>query len=172
MPDFRKLEDLFKHQLRDIYSAENQMINILPEMAGSASHTDLTDVFIRHLTETKEHKKRLNSVADELNIDIEGVNCEPIEGMINKTNPFINQPITDEVKDAGIIANGQRLEHYEISAYASLVRYADALCYFRVAKILKQTMAEESNTDQRLNELAIDNANKQARPYLVRIMSD
>jgi ferritin-like metal-binding protein YciE len=163
MSNFNSLEDLFYHQLRDIYSAEKQLINALPEMAENANDSSLKDAFTDHLKETKNHKQRLDEIAEKLNIDIDNENSDAMQGLIQNAKSFISQDSSKEVKDAGMIADGQRVEHYEISAYGTLVQYAQALKQQDIADMLKQSQQEEANADQLLNDIAVENVNQQAK---------
>jgi ferritin-like metal-binding protein YciE len=162
MSDLNSLEGLFYHQLMDIYSTEKQLIDALPEMAEKANNMSLKDAFNEHLEETKTHKKRLDKISNELNIDIDGKTSNAMKGLINEAQSFIKEDADDKVKDAGMIAQAQRVEHYEISAYGTLVQYAQALNYQDIVKTLKQTQQEEKNADQLLNDLAIEDINQQA----------
>jgi ferritin-like metal-binding protein YciE len=163
MANFQKLEDLFHHELRDVYSAEKQLIDALPEMAEKASNTGLKDAFTEHLEETKTHKQRLDDIASKLDMDIDGATCNAMQGLINETKSFLSENAAADVQDAGMIADGQRVEHYEISAYGTLVQYAEALRQTDIANTLLQTQNEEANADQLLNDLAINNINSQAK---------
>lgn len=163
MSKLKNLEDLFHHQLKDIYSAEKQLINALPTMKEKASNDDLKQAFADHLEETKEQKKRLDEIAELLDLDLTGETCNAMKGLIKEAKEFISEDASKEVRDAGIIADAQRIEHYEISAYGTAVQFAKGLHKNDITKKLQKTLDEESSADEKLNKLAVDNINKQAK---------
>jgi len=165
MSKLNNLEDLFHHQLKDIYSAEKQLISALPTMKEKASNAKLKQAFEDHLKETKKHKKRLDEIADTLGIDLSGETCNAMKGLIKEAKEFISEDASEEVRDAGIIADAQRIEHYEISAYGTAVQFAMGVDQSKIAEKLQQTLDEESAADKKLNELAVNNINKQAKDY-------
>jgi ferritin-like metal-binding protein YciE len=158
----RTLEDLFEHQLQDLYSAEKQLIEALPKMVESAKDQKLKKAFESHLEETKTHKKRLEDVCKELGIKPEGEKCKAMEGLIKEAEGFIKEKKDDDVHNAGIIAEAQRVEHYEISGYGTAVRYAKELGHVKIAKTLKSTLDEEYAADDKLTEMAEGRLNKKA----------
>lgn len=162
MSQLTNLEDLFHHQLKDIYNAENQLIHALPEMEKQAKSSDLKNAFSEHLEETKIQKERLDSIANELNINLSGETCEAMQGLIEEAKSFVSEEASDPVKDAGIIADAQRIEHYEISAYGTVVHFAKVLGHNKVADLLQETLDEEKNADSLLNDIAVQNINKKA----------
>lgn len=159
----KNLEDLFEHQLRDLYSAENQLIDALPKMAENAQDKKLKKAFEHHLEETKEHKKRIEEISRELDIDPKGEDCKAMKGLIAEAEHFLSEDAESDVKDAGLIAEAQRVEHYEISGYGTLVRYAKELGHREIADKLAKTLKEEYNADQSLNELAETRLNEKAK---------
>lgn len=159
----KNLEELFEHQLKDLYSAEDQLTNALPKMAKNATNSELRKAFEDHLEETKQQKKRLEEICEELDIDPKGEKCKAMEGLIKEAESFLDEVDDDEVKDAGMIAEAQRVEHYEISGYGTAVRYAKELGHDEIAKKLKQTLDEEYNADEKLNTLAENRLNKKAK---------
>lgn len=163
MRELNNLEDLFRHQLRDIYNAENQLIGALPTMIENSSSEWLKEAFEEHLEETRGHKHRLEEIGQSLGIDLAGEVCNAMEGLIEEAEEFINANPALDVKDAGIIADAQRIEHYEISAYGTAVTFAEALGHHNAARKLQQTLDEESAADSRLNELAIESVNPRAK---------
>lgn len=163
MGKLNNLEDLFHHQLKDLYSAEKQLIDALPKMKKEANNDSLKKAFESHLEETKNQKKRLDEIADMLDLDLSGETCEAMKGLIEEAEEFISEDATPEVRDAGLIADAQRVEHYEISGYGTAVRYAEALGHEEAADKLQETLDEESSADEKLNDLAVDNVNKQAK---------
>jgi len=159
----KKLEDLFEHQLKDLYSAENQLIDALPKMVKNAHDEKLRKAFKDHLEETKTHKKRLEEVCKELDIDPKGETCKAMEGLIKEAEGFLKEDADNEVRDAGLIAEAQRVEHYEISGYGTAVRYAKELGHDDIAKKLQKTLDEEYGADDTLNDMAEDRLNRKAK---------
>ncbi|MEO2073725.1 MAG: ferritin-like domain-containing protein [Zunongwangia sp.] len=156
------LQDLFKHQLKDLYSAETQLIKALPKMVKAAKNEKLKKAFQDHLEETKQHKERLSEICKELGIKPTGETCKAMKGLIEEAEDFLKEKTTDEVNDAGIIADAQRIEHYEISGYGTVVRYAKELGYKELASKLQKTLDQEYNADNTLDKLAEKRLNKKA----------
>lgn len=163
MKKLKNLEDLFHHQLRDIYSAEKQLVDALPKMAKEATNKKLKTAFNDHLEETKKHVERLEEIEDELEIKLSGETCKAMKGLINEAESFISEDAEDHVRDAGIIADAQRIEHYEISAYGTVVEYAKALRKRDIVTLLEKSLREETKADKKLNDLAIDTINVKAK---------
>src|SRR5690606_37349511 len=120
----KNLEELFEHQLQDLYSAEDQLTKALPKMAKKAKDSKLKKAFEDHLEETKEHKKRVKEICDELDIDAKGETWKAMKGLIKEAEGFMDEADNEDVLHAGMIAEAQRVEHYEISGYGTAVRYA------------------------------------------------
>lgn len=158
----KTLEELFEHQLKDLYSAETQLVDALPKMAEKANDNKLKEAFEGHLEETREHKSRLDAICRELDISPKGETCKAMEGLIREAKSFISEADTDEVMDAGLIAEAQRVEHYEISGYGTAVRYAKELGHHDIAERLQMTLEEEYGADKKLNKLAEGRLNKKA----------
>lgn len=158
----KNLQELFEHQLKDLYNAESQLIKALPKMVKNASDKKLKEAFESHLTETKEHKSRLEEVCKKLGISPGGENCKAMEGLIKEAEGFIEEAESDDVMDAGLIAEAQRVEHYEISGYGTAVRYAKELGHKDIAKKLQTTLDEEYAADEKLDKLAEGRLNKEA----------
>ena len=159
----KDLKELFEHQLKDLYSAENQLIKALPKMAKNANDQKLKDAFESHLEETKEHKERLSEICDELGIKPTGETCKAMKGLIEEAEEFLKEDASEEVRDAGLIADAQRVEHYEISGYGTVVRYAKELGHKDIAKKLQKTLDEEYDADNKLDKLAESRLNKKAK---------
>ncbi|MGW1453667.1 YciE/YciF ferroxidase family protein [Salegentibacter agarivorans] len=159
----KKLEDLFEHQLKDLYSAESQLVKALPKMAKAANDEKLKKAFEDHLEETKEHKKRLEEVSKDLGFKPTSEECKAMKGLIEEAESFLKEDAEDDVRDAGLIADAQRVEHYEISGYGTLVRYAKELGHKDAAKTLQKTLDEEYTADEDLNKLAEKRVNKKAK---------
>lgn len=161
----KNLKELFEHQLKDLYSAEDQLTEALPKMVKNAKDSNLKKAFEDHLEETKKHKSRLKEICDELEIDPKGETCKAMKGLIKEAEDFLEEMEDgdDDVKNAGMIAEAQRVEHYEISGYGTAVRYAKELGHTDIAKKLQKTLDEEYNADEKLNDLAEDRLNKKAK---------
>ncbi|TQI72162.1 ferritin-like metal-binding protein YciE [Gramella sp. Hel_I_59] len=159
----KNLKDLFEHQLKDLYSAESQLLKALPKMAENATDAKLKKAFEAHLEETKEHQQRLEEVCKELEIKPTGETCKAMKGLIAEAEAFLKEDAEKEVRDAGLIADAQRVEHYEISGYGTVVRYAKELGYDSIAKKLQKTLDEEYTADEKLDKLAEGRLNKKAK---------
>jgi ferritin-like metal-binding protein YciE len=158
----KTLEDLFEHQLKDLYSAEDQLIKALPKMVENATDSTLKQAFSDHLEETKQHKRRLEEVCDELDLNPNGEKCKAMEGLIKEAESFLKEDLSDEVKNAGLIAEAQRVEHYEIAGYGTVCTYAEELGHKEIADKLKKTLDEEYGADDKLKEIAKDRLNQKA----------
>ncbi len=159
----KNLEQLFEHQLKDLYSAETQLIDALPKMAEHAHDKKLKKAFEDHLEETKEQKKRLEKICKQLDIDPKGETCNAMKGLIKEAEGFIKEDASEEVRDAGLIAEAQRVEHYEISGYGTAARFAKELGHDDIAKMLQTTLDEEYKADTKLNDMAEDRLNRKAK---------
>ena len=158
----RNLEDLFEHQLKDLYNAEGQLVNAIPKMVSEAHNGDLKKAFEDHLQETRNHIERLRDICKELNIDPKGEECKAMRGIIKEGEDFLNEDTDPDVKDAGLIAEAQRIEHYEIAGYGTLVQFAQELGYNDIANKLNETLTEEKTADEKLNSLAKERINRKA----------
>lgn len=159
----KNLKDLFEHQLKDLYSAETQLIEALPKLAKNADDEKLKSAFEKHLEETKGHKKRLEEICDTLGIKPTGEKCKAMEGLVKEAESFLEEDTEKDVKDAGLIAEAQRVEHYEISGYGTAARYAKELGHNDIASKLKETLDEEYKTDDLLTKMAESRLNKEAK---------
>lgn len=158
----KNLQELFEHQLKDLHSAEDQLIKALPKLAKKAKDDALRKALEKHLEETKEHKSRLEKIGKDIGIDVKGETCKGMKGLIEETESMMKELKNDEVKNAGIIADAQRVEHYEISGYGTAVRYAKELGHDDIAKTLQTTLDEEYQADKVLNNLAEKRLNREA----------
>jgi ferritin-like metal-binding protein YciE len=158
----KTLQDLFENQLKDLYSAETQLIAALPKMIEKANDKRLKQAFENHLEETKEQKSRIENICRELNITPSGETCRAMEGLIKEAKHFMEEAESEEVMDAGLIAEAQRVEHYEISGYGTAVRFAKELGHDDIAKTLQKTLDEEYDADNALDKLAENRLNKKA----------
>ena len=156
------LADLLHQELKDLYSAENQLVKALPKMAKAANNEELADGFTQHLEETKGHVERLDSIAKKLDIKLTGHKCKAMEGLIEEGAELISEDANPSVKDAGLIGAAQRVEHYEIAGYGTAIALAQKLGHSEVAEILAQTLEEEKATDVKLTELAESAVNSEA----------
>jgi ferritin-like metal-binding protein YciE len=153
------LRELFIEELEDLYSGEKMIIKALPKMASEASTPELKRAFEEHLRQTEGHVKRLDQIFDQLekedkDIDREDKKCKGIEGIIKEGEELIKKDAEPEVRDAGLIAAAQRVEHYEIAAYGTVRTYANLLGRSNFAQLLEKTLEEEKETDQLLNTIA------------------
>lgn len=158
----KNLEELLEHEIQDLYSAENQLVEALPKMAKAASHPDLKAAFEKHLEETKLQVSRLEQVAEQLGIDPDGGKCKGMEGLIKEGEKMIDEDADEEVRDAGLIGAAQRVEHYEIAGYGTASYYAQMLGKREVAGLLDQTLEEEKSADNKLNSIAKNKVNELA----------
>ena len=148
------LKDLFVDELKDIYSAENQITKALPKMAKTAKSPDLKKGFELHLEQTKGKIARLDQIFDELGESPKGKKCHGMEGLLEEGKELMGEDAEPEVMDAGLISAAQRVEHYEIAAYGTVKTYAELLGMSKAAKLLDETLKEEKDTDQKLTGLA------------------
>ncbi|MCR5886949.1 ferritin-like domain-containing protein [Hymenobacter sp. J193] len=158
----KSLDDLFAEQLKDLYSAETQLVKALPDMASEARDARLRQGFETHLQETINQVSRLEQIGRGLNLDLTGHTCKAMQGLVAEGKETIAEDATDEVKDAALIAAAQRVEHYEISGYGTAAHYAERLGHTEAASLLRQTLQEEQLTDTKLNDLAKSYINQRA----------
>jgi ferritin-like metal-binding protein YciE len=159
----KSLEDLFVHELKDLFSAEKQLVRALPKMAKAASSEKLRDAFEEHLAQTEEHVSRLEQIFEMLNKGSRGEKCAAMEGLIEEGKKMIEEDAEPHVKDAGLIACAQRVEHYEIAGYGVARTFAQLLGHADVADLLQTTLDEEKETDIQLTELAETEINVEAQ---------
>lgn len=156
------LEDLLVEQLKDLYSAEDQLVKALPKLVKAATSPDLKKAFEEHLEETKGHVTRLEEAFILLGKKAVAKKCKAMEGLIEEGSELISEDADPDVKDAGLIGAAQKVEHYEIAAYGTVRAYAELLDLPEVADLLAQTLEEEKEADENLTELATDAINLQA----------
>ena len=152
--DIQTFEDLFLHQLQDIYYAERQITKALPTMIGKATAPELKAGFETHLAETEGQIRRLDQVFGLVGQDPKGVTCPAIDGIIKEANEVAGEIGDKRVLDAALIAAAQAVEHYEITRYGTLIAWARQIGRDDAASILEQTLAEEKATDDKLSTLA------------------
>jgi ferritin-like metal-binding protein YciE len=148
------LEELLVDQLKDLYSAENQLVKALPKMAKAASSPELKRAIERHLEETRKQVERLNQIGVNLDIKLTGKKCKGMEGLIEEGKELLEEDLDENAIDAGIIGAAQKVEHYEIAAYGTARTHANLLGYNKIAKLLQQTLDEEGAADKKLTALA------------------
>jgi ferritin-like metal-binding protein YciE len=148
------LTDLYIHELKDLYSAEQQLVKALPKMAKAAGNKELVAGFQEHLEQTKGHAQRLEQILSSHKQTARGPKCKGMEGIVAEGAELIEEEADDEVKDAGLIAAAQRVEHYEMAGYGTARTYAELLGDKEAANLLQMTLEEERATDQKLTKLA------------------
>lgn len=156
------LDDLFEMQLKDLYSAENQLVTALPLMAENAKDGRLRAGLTKHLRETEKQVQRLERIGQDLGIGLTGHTCQAMAGLVAEGKELLSEDATDEVLDAALIAATQRIEHYEIAGYGTAAHYAERLGHTQAVDLLRQTLEEEQLTDTKLNDLAKNYLNKKA----------
>lgn len=159
----KDLKDLFEHQLKDLHSAESQLMKALPKMKEHAKDDKLKKAFEKHLKETEGHKKQIEEICKDLGIKPTGEKCKAMEGLVKEAESFLKEDVDKEVVDAGLIAEAQRVEHYEISGYGTAIRFAKELGHDDIATKLKKTLDEEYKTDDLLTKMAEGRLNKKAK---------
>jgi len=147
------LKDLYVEEIKDLYSAEKQLIKALPKMAKAAKDTQLQQAFRNHLKETEQHVARIEMICQELGVSPRGKKCVGMEGLIEEGSEMINEA-NDDALDAGLISKAQHVEHYEMAGYGTVRTYARQLGFENQAELLQQTLDEEGKADQLLTELA------------------
>lgn len=160
--DIKTLDDLFVHQLRDIYYAEKQIVQALPEMIEKAKDPGLKQGFEAHLGETKNHVKRLEQVFKMHGVEAKGVECPAIDGIIEEADEIAGEVDDTNVLDAALIAAAQAVEHYEITRYGTLIAWAKQLGRQDCASVLEETLKEEKAADSKLTSLAERDVNVKA----------
>jgi ferritin-like metal-binding protein YciE len=156
------LKKLYLEELRDLYSAETQLVKALPKMAKGATSDELKEAFESHLGQTKEHVERLTEIFGRLDQKPTGKTCQAMKGLIEEGSEMLEQEGDESVIDAGLIGAAQRVEHYEIAAYGTVRSFANLLGEDDAAELLQQTLDEEGETDKQLSELAEGIVNEKA----------
>jgi ferritin-like metal-binding protein YciE len=160
--DMNPLEELLVDELKDLYSAENQIIKALPRMAKAATSPELRRAFERHLEETRRQVERLDQIGEELEMKMTGKKCKGMEGLIAEGRELLDEDLEEDALDAGLIGAAQKVEHYEIAAYGTARTHAEMLGFRKIAKLLQQTLNEEGATDKKLTQLAENAINYEA----------
>ncbi len=159
----KTLETLFHDTLKDVYYAERKILKALPKMARGAQAKELKSAFEKHKDETETHVERLQQVFELLGKRAQGKTCPAIDGIIEEGEEILDEYKGSAALDAGLVSAAQAVEHYEITRYGTLRRWAEELGMKDAAKLLSQTLAEEAQTDEALTALAETAANQKAK---------
>lgn len=158
----KSFEELFVHELSDIYSAEKQLIRALPKLARASSEPQLKQAFESHLEETNGQVERIDRIVEQLDIRLKRVKCVAMEGLVEEGKEIIDSIEQGTLRDAALIAGAQKVEHYEIAAYGSLAALAKELGYDQALPLILDTLKEEKIADEKLTKLAEQRVNKHA----------
>ena len=156
------LRDLYVEELKDLYSAENQILKALPRMAKAATHPRLKRAFMKHEKQTRQQVKRLERICRELDVSPRGKKCVGMEGLLEEGKDLIKEKPEKDVLDAGLITAAQHVEHYEMAGYGTCRTWARLLGYESQAQLLQTTLDEEQQTDLDLTTLAESSINVEA----------
>lgn len=157
------LEDLYEDLLKDLYSAEKQLVKALPKMAKNAESPDLQKAFEEHLGQTEQHVERIERIFSKLEGSPRGKKCVAMEGLIEEGSELLKEDVDPDVLDAGLIAAAQKVEHYEIASYGTARAWAEKLGHNDAVRLLQQTLDEESMANEKLTELAESHINMEAQ---------
>lgn len=157
--DIASMDDLFMHQLQDIYYAEKRIVTALPDMIEKATSPTLRQAFTKHLGETKNHVKRVERVFEIYGADPDSVRCPAIDGIIDEADEVAGDVADKKVLDAALIAAAQAVEHYEMTRYGTLIAWAKELGRDDCAHVLKENLAEEHAADRKLTDIAESSVN-------------
>jgi len=160
--ELNNLRALYIDELKDLYSAEKQILKALPKMAKNATNPQLKRAFTDHLAQTEGHVQRLEEIFDSLEASPRGKKCVGMEGVIKEAKELIDEDAQEDVLDAGLISKAQHVEHYEMAGYGTVRTYAEILGETRHAKLLQQTLDEEGNANKLLTQLAESSINTDA----------
>ena len=156
------LRDVLHHELKDLYSAEKQLLHALEKLSSRAASNPLKQAYSHHLDETRGHIERLEKVGELLDMRLGGHRCEAMDGIIKEGEEILGMDASPEARDAALIAASQRAEHYEIAAYGSARTFARMLGEDKAAELLEKTLQEEEEADRKLSALAEQNVNRAA----------
>jgi len=160
--ELQSLRDLYIDELKDLYSAEKQLVKALPKMAKNATNPDLKKAFTDHLEQTEEHVSRLEQIFESLEASPRGKKCVGMEGLIEEAKEMLEEDAEEDVLDAGLISKAQHVEHYEMAGYGTVRRFAQILGEAEHVELLEQTLNEEKEADQLLTQLADSSINVEA----------
>lgn len=158
----KSMQDLFVQELRDVYHAEKQAVKAYPRVVKGVSSTKLGEALQVHLEETRHQVERLEQVFEMLDLGKRAKPCEAMQGLIEEAREIMEEIEDPQVRDVAVIAAGQKMEHYEIASYGTLVTLAKQLGHGEAAELLAQSLEEEKRTDQKLNQIAVQDVNKKA----------
>jgi ferritin-like metal-binding protein YciE len=156
------LEKLLIHELKDLYSAEKQLLQALPRMASAAKEPKLKEAFQTHEKQTKEHVVRIERIFEQLEGSPAGKRCKGMEGLIEEGKEIIQEEMPEPLRDAALIGAAQKVEHYEMAAYGTAREFAERLGLTEAARLLQKTLEEEEQTDKLLTSIAEGGVNDQA----------
>ena len=157
------LDDLYTDLLKDLYSAEKQLVKALPKIAKNAQSPDLQKAFQDHLKQTEGHVERIERIFSDMDGSPRGKKCVGMEGLIEEGNELLQEDAEPDVLDAGLIAAAQKVEHYEIAGYGTARAWAQRLGYDSAARLLQQTLEEESLANEKLTKIAESHVNMEAQ---------
>jgi ferritin-like metal-binding protein YciE len=160
--ELNDLKDLLVEELKDLYSAEKQILAARSKVARSINNEQLKDAFEQHMAETERQKARLEQILENMGESPRGKKCKGMEGLIEENKELLEEDPEPEVLDAGLIVGLQKIEHYEIAGYGSAVTFAKLLGDEESARLLAQTLDEEERTDKKLSEIAESSINLEA----------
>jgi ferritin-like metal-binding protein YciE len=160
--EMETLQELFVEELKDLYSAEAQLLKAMPKMVKKAQHPELKQAFQTHMRETEGQVKRLDRIFDQLGEKAKGKKCLAMEGLIKEAKEHMSEDMDEDVMDAALIGMAQKIEHYEIAGYGTARTYAKLLGNRDVQRLLQETLDEEGKTDKLLTKLAESSINVEA----------
>jgi ferritin-like metal-binding protein YciE len=158
----KTIEDLFLHELSDIYSAEKQIAKALPRLARASTNPKLAEAFTSHLEETQGQIERIDQLVDQAGLKLKRMKCVAMEGLVEESKELLDEIEKGEVLDAGLIGACQKVEHYEIASYGTLIAMAKFLGMTVAAELLSATLAEEKGADEKLSAIAEQGGNQAA----------
>jgi ferritin-like metal-binding protein YciE len=156
------LDELYTDLLKDLYSAEKQLVKALPKMAKAAQSSDLQKAFNEHLSQTERHVERIEKIFSDLDGSPRGKRCVGMEGLVKEGDEIMNETEKDAL-DAGLIAAAQKVEHYEMASYGTARTWAQMMGHSKAARILQETLDEESRANEKLTKIAESHVNVEAR---------
>jgi len=158
----KSIEDLFVHELSDIYSAEKQLTRALPKLARASADPKLAEAFESHLEETNGQVERIDKIVDTLELRLKRIKCAAMEGLVEEGKEIIESVEKGPLRDAALIAGAQKVEHYEIASYGTLAALAKQLGYDDALPLILDTLKEEKGADDKLTKLAEQGGNQRA----------
>lgn len=156
------LQTLYVERLRDLYSAEQQLLKAMPKIRKAATNEELQDAFDTHMAQTEQQVQRLERIFEELGVPPKGKQCKGMEGLLAEVTELLGEDAEPDVLDAGLIASAQAVEHYEIAGYGTARTYSELLGFDEHTELLQQTLSEEEETDRILTEIAMTSVNLDA----------